>query len=57
MDKMAKKTVRWQNWGVSPLNCFGNDVKLNLVKTLWFAGHFPVDYLSLNSYFTKGHFG
>jgi hypothetical protein len=57
MDKMAKKTIRWQNRGVSPLNCFGNDVKLNLVKTLWFAGHFPVDYRSLNSYFTKGHFG
>ncbi len=50
MDKMAEKTAAWQNQGVSPLNCFGNDVKLNLVKTLRFAGHLPVDYYSANSY-------
>ena len=54
---MAKKTAEWQNRQVPPLNCLGNDVKLNFAKPAWFAGKFPVNTLSLNSGFTKEHFG
>ena len=54
---MAKKSADWQNRRVSPLNCLGNDVKLYLAKPAWFAGKFPVNTLSLNSGFTKEHFG
>jgi hypothetical protein len=54
---MEIQSADWQNREVPPLNCLGNDVKLILTKPIWLAGLFPVDYLSLKSFFTYGDFG